>query len=301
MDHSILVPERALGPVFCDWLTVTCHPESSFVHSSSMFLDGLGATQINSRGNTVKYGLPGGGTVQFSTQSNYHSISLSGSALGLLRDSGVLSQFLSLLAEVSYTVTRLDAACDYSLDGPDVIEALEMSFPGDLCNLSRKALRVTRFKTRRKSDNRETGTWYAGHRQKAQVTARIYDKTHELIEKKKLLFSDRPITRVELTASKNVGATLRDAYEPESLYYHLGSPTFFSRPAAVSAWVPGGDFVAWSSTKPPELYPASLVKTKIEFSPDISRIADLVSGMGEEGVQLALRLLERRIRACLAA
>lgn len=303
MDHSIFTRESSLGLPFCDWLNVTCSPESSFEDPISRFLDSHGFTSSFSSPTRSVYHTPStfdfSGSVKLETNSKFHSLGVSGAALKFFRDSDSFVTLLDLISAVPHTITRIDVACDYRLDAPIALRALELAYPTDRISLSRKSLKVTRLYSARDDDAQLTGTWYAGHGQKSNISARIYDKTHELLEKKKLL-TPYPITRVELTASKRVGATLKDVFSPEPLFYFLGSPHFFSRPSDVPDWFSGGAFFSWESSTSFDPPPMELIQKKIEFSPDLIRISELLSSLGEEGLQHTLRLLEKRLRYLLS-
>lgn len=301
MDHSIFTPKSCLGPVFCDWLNVTCSPENSFEDPISRFLDSHGFTLTFATPTKRVYHTPAhfdySGTVKLDVNSKFHCLFISGSSLKFFRDCGFLISVLDLISEVPHTITRIDVACDYKIDAPVALRALELSYPLDKINLSRKTLKITRLYSAR-DDGQLTGTWYAGHGQKSNISARIYDKTNELFEKKGLITSTQ-ITRVELTASKRLGATLKDVYSPEPLYYYLGAPHFFAKPASVPDWVSAGEFCSWVSTTKFESTPIELIKKKIEFSPDLIRIAELCSPLGEEGVRMTLRHIENHLRSLL--
>ena len=136
MDYSILVPERARGPAFCDWLTTTCKPVYSFEYPLGLFLDNLGFCITYSDSSSRTYSLPnssGTGSLKLQTNSKFHLASCSGGILKFLRDNNLLSNYLDIISEVPHSVTRLDVACDYSIDAPIVLRALEnalLDYPG---------------------------------------------------------------------------------------------------------------------------------------------------------------------------
>ena len=178
----------------------------------------------------------------------------------------------------------------------NTLRALENAYPNDKCKLSRKHCKVTRMYSSRESDGQLSGTWYAGHKQDVVISARIYDKSLELLNKK-FLATKEPITRLELTASKSVGCTLRDAVICDPLFYKLASPAFVSVPPGIPDWEPFGDYCNWVSDPSVPALPIEIIRKKFEFSPDISRIVDLVAPLGEEGISMALRMFEKRLRS----
>lgn len=297
MDYTIFVPGKAAGPVFCDWLDVTCSPDNSFVDSVLRFLDRL-SCQFSYRDDKTALVSVGSGKVRVDTNPKFHRVSSSGHVLSHLRATGAYSDFLSLLSEVPHSVTRLDAACDYDLDTPDILDALDQAFPDDRINFSRKALKVTRLLSRR-VDGRLTGTWYGGHKAKAKCSVRIYDKAHEVAQKQGL-YALYGLTRVEFTARKAYGASLSDAYNPESLYYSMGSPTLMAIPPGVAEWSSAAEFTAWQSPDLDEPLPFELFRRRLETSPDIDRLAEIAAEMGAAGVKTMERIFSEKVRSKVA-
>lgn len=297
MDYSILVPERSLGPAFCDWLTVTCGPDTSFMGAVSAALDQL-PTEIDfSDEYKQRYRLHGfpRASCELKQSRLFHSVSLSGSFLAGLRQTSQLDPFLFSIASAPHTVTRIDVAKDYRVDYPVVLSALHSAYPDGRCTLSRKSLKVTEL-TATRADGLRSGTWYAGHGQKGNVTGRIYDKSLELLDRTGSE-SPFPITRVEMTARKQFGATLRDASTPEALFCRLASPAFLEKPVDRPDWVSGSAFT-WSGSgdfNPPTDY--HLLKVRMESSAEVDRLASLAARMGDFGEEMAIRLLRGRIRA----
>lgn len=297
MDHSILVPEVSLGPAFCDWLTVTCQPESNFTDSVLAALDSL-PTEISFAADYKQlYRILGAprATCTLEQSRLFHSVSVSGTFLASLRQTSQLDRFLFAIASAPHTVTRLDVAKDYRLDFPVVLKALNAAYADGTCSLSRKALRVTEMLGVR-SDGSKSGTWYAGRRQKGNITGRIYDKSLEMQDKLGVA-SPFPITRVEMTARKRVGCSLRDASNAEPLFYKLASPAFVATPPGTPEWVQGGGSFAWAAgpAEKPPAYP--LLKYRMENSAEVKRLAALAAEMGDYGEEMAIRLLRAQIQA----
>lgn len=137
---------------------------------------------------------------------------------------GAWQEFLAILGSSPHAVTRVDLAVDLAMDGADLVDAMRARYPSGMVNLGRKSISTTLFLSVR-PDGRETGTWYAGHRTKARATARVYDKAHQLWERDGTI--TLPRARVEVTARKGYGATLRDAALPEALFWHIASRLSF--------------------------------------------------------------------------
>jgi hypothetical protein len=285
--------------VFCDWLDVTCSPDRSFVPAVREFLDRLccEVRYSDEKSTTIRVG--DYGVIRLDTEAKWHRASASGKVLAYLRSIERYGEYLHLLSEVPHSITRLDAACDYNLDTPAILRSLDRHFPDDRINFGRKALTITRLLSKR-ADKKLTGTWYAGHRQKAKVSARVYDKANEVAEKQGLYLLTHS-TRVEFTARKAFGACLRDAYDPTSIYYSMGDPALMKTPADVSPWEPLAEFTAWTSPEMVDLLPYEIFKRRVERSSELDHLAELAAELGVVGVKLAVRVFEQRLLAKLNA
>jgi hypothetical protein len=278
--------------VFCDWLDVTYSPESSPISDVHLFLDTL-LCPVRYSDNEQTIIDVGNGVLVMQLKKRFHRFSASGAALAHLRKLLEFEPFLSILASCPHKVTRLDAALDIPIDAPKILRFLESKFPKDEVNLQRKSLRVTRMYSARASDGSQTGTWYAGHRSSARVTARVYDKQAESLDKRGEVIL--PLTRVELTFRKDHGCTLRDAAMPYSLFHSFAAPLLQNPPSDVPEWVPNGD--PWVSPPVRPKLPYELFKRRLETSPELDRLIELASGFGESGEALILRAFSDRLHA----
>lgn len=296
MDHSIFQSGLSLGQPFCDWLDVTCSPDASFVEAVDHFLATrfVPAVFQDEVSRTYQYGA---GKLKLIYTGRFHKVSLSGGVLEALRASGDLEAFLMVLSAYPHSITRLDAAQDFSIDGPEALRYLEARYPNDRVNLSRKAMRVNRNYSARESDLQLTGTWYVGHRSKAKTTARVYDKSQEVFDKTGLMLAGK-VTRIEITVKKAVGACLRDVADPERIFYHVASPALLPRPASVMPWS-ALDGYAWSLPPRDDDLTVDDFRRRVELSPDVDRLAKLASAFGEEGVAIASRIFAERVRSYL--
>lgn len=276
---------------FCDWLDVTCSPESSFVADLRRFCDVHAWPVAYSDDDRVMLSV-GDGKLVLDFKERYHRASASGSVLAYFRAAGLLEQYLALLATVPHRVTRLDAAVDAPVDAPRVLRALEARYPCDNVPLTRKASRVTRMYSARESDGQVTGTWYVGHRSSARVTARVYDKQAEILHRTGL--DSPPLTRYELTFKKDLGCTLRDCLMPASLFYQYATDTLLPRPSGVPDWVPDRDS-DWSAVPVDLALPYELFCRRVEYSPEIERLAVLAAEFGDKGRPALLRAFERSL------
>lgn len=271
----------------CDWLDVTYAPDDTPDRAVALVVQSAGASARNSGAGATAWELDGG-LLLVDYRRTFARFSASGRFLDGLRAAGVYMDYLSALSESPHTITRLDAAYDLPTDAADVLAALHKAYPVE-CRLSRKALRTKRILETR-PDGRESGTWYAGHKQKGMVTARVYDK--QLEQASKGVELPLPLTRYELTFRKAVGATLRDAAEPASLFWAYGERLLLERPEGVPDWVSGWGG-GWSYEREDTPIPG-LLKQRIESSAEIQALAALA--VRGDCVEWAERLLARIFR-----
>lgn len=277
--------------VFCDWLDVTYSPLGSAVEDLRLWLDVQLFPVRFSDGVKCLVDI-GCGVIKIECKPGFHRVSASGSVVSHLRGLGLFDEYLSILAMYPHKVTRLDAACDYAVDGPVFLRSLEARYPLDTVCLQRKALRVKRLYSCRASDGLLTGTWYAGHKSNARVTVRVYDKQAEALDNRAEVLP--PTTRVEFTFRKDHGCTLRDAAMPYSLYHQFASPTIVPMPADAAEWVAHGE--GWPSAARPPKLPYEVFVRRLETSPELARLAELCSGFGEAGEATLIRAFTAQLR-----
>lgn len=254
--------------VICDWLDVTFSPNDTPERAVLEVLQAAGAECL-SNDDTGSVWRVGDGVFKLQTRSNVHRYSASGSVLEKLRLENLFMDYLSALSEAPHTVTRLDAAHDVLADTPPIIAKLRKRYPRE-CHLSHKPLKTTSILEAR-ADGKETGTWYVGHRSKGRITAKVYDKQNEMLVKRGVEIP--PMTRYELTFKKDLGCTLRDAAEPERIFWQYAAPALLKRPKDVPAWEKGWAG-GWSYTRP-EVALGGLLKSRIESSAELRAILAL--------------------------
>ena len=272
--------------VFCDWLDVTTPPDREYELRSSLgpIFCGAGGSKLSDD----LYDL-GDGKIKIGIMRGVFRVSLSGACIRVLCIQGLWETVLSELGDGPHRVTRLDAAVDLDLDGADALEALETAYPRGEVRLSRRPIRISQMLSTR-PDGRKTGTWYAGHRSAAEITCRVYDKAKQLLDTRGIEIPPR--TRAELTVRK--GCTLRDAYQPDRVFWHYMAPAILQRPSDVPEWSSGWA-EGWKMERT-NLLPAQRLKGLIERSPDLAAIIELADAVGPMGRSMALRLVEDRIR-----
>lgn len=276
--------------VICDWLDVTYSPVDTPETAVLAVLQSAGAECLytDDKGSTWRVI---DGVFKVQRAPGFVRLSASGSVLSQLRLQGQFLNYLSALSECPHSVTRLDAALDVLCDAAPILSDLWRRYPRE-CSLTRKALRTkTIFSTR--DDGQQSGTWYAGHRSAAKVTARVYDKTLEALEKRGELLP--AITRYELTVRKAMGPTLRDAAEPERVFWHFASPALLQRPEGIAPWDPNWG-LGW--TYKAESAPAGgVLKSRVEHSAELLALYELSQREGAGGVDYLLSLIRRRMLA----
>ena len=278
--------------VKADWLDVTYAPDNTPERAVFEVIQAANAECKTSDGSGSLWFL-NGGTLKVEYRRNYARFSASGTFLDGLRYAHMFEQYLSALSESPHTVSRLDAAYDVPIDAPSILKALHKKYPRECC-FTRKALRTKRFLETRE-DGKESGTWYVGHRQKGLVTARVYDK--QLEREKAGDPIPQPLTRYEITFRSKLGATLRDAAQPERIFWHHAKPLLLKRPTDVPEWQSGwGGGWTYKREKTPL---AAVLKARIESSAELQAIMKLASEAECEEYCYALvdRMLRRHAQA----
>lgn len=281
--------------VITDALDVTFSPEDFPYPALNALLLSTGFKPIGTpAGGTPLYRTPcGRGTVKIDQRSRFARVSCSGAACHHLRMSKAWLDYLSILSESPHCVTRIDAALDIAVDGADLVDSMRKMYPASV-SLGRKAI-ATSVVLSVREDGRESGTWYAGYGSSAKATAKVYDKALQLLQR----FGEviPPRGRVEVTAVKGYGATLRDAAEPEAIFWHIASPALLQAPEGVPMWQPDTDG-GWQ-TQRRELIPAEVLRNRVECSGELEAMIELAKSF-QGGLEFFRHLVNRRITAAAA-
>lgn len=277
--------------VFTDWLDVTFGPGTApYAELTALFL-GLGFEVVPSRDSRRHLYRPPGarGTAEIRQTPFWDRVSVSGAVCAALRDAGAWAEFLTLLSDQPHKVTRLDAALDLALDGADLVGRMYEQYPAWV-NLGRKSL-ATSVLLKARPDGRQTGTWYAGHRSSARLTARVYDKAWEVFCKTGA--EVLPCGRIEITARKDYGATLHDAYAPAALFWEGAAPAILPLPADAPMRQDIPD-MGWKS--PPRSFDAAaLLRRRVEALAELDALATVADSLGDGGRAYLVSLLRRRL------
>ncbi len=283
-------------PAFVDCLDVTFGPKDAPTPEITTLLLSVGFSVTRSGNGGELYCPPTGrGTVKIDIRARFIRISCSGSACSFLRASGAWMDYLSVLSSSPHAVTRLDAAVDFSVDGADLVERMRARHSKGEVSLGRKAIKTSVILSVR-PDGRESGTWYPGYGSSAKATAKVYDKALQVLSR----FGEviPPRGRVEVTAWKGYGATLRDAAMPDAIFWHIASPALVQAPGGVPMWKPDQDG-GWQSEVRPTV-PAEVIKRRVEDSVELQKLIDLACTFNG-GLDYLRHLLNRRITDAASA
>jgi len=266
--------------VFCDWLSVTYSPTDAPIREIQEFIQDVGGWPQPPRKCTYQYGPPGKDGdrlvkwLGITERARFVKIELTGQGASFLRSHGYFGEYLSLLGSSPHTVTRLDAAQDMGIDYPDALTQYFTHYPDWSLPLSRKGYAVEkRFETMR-PDGRLSSTLYIGKRGATKYYLRMYDKAYERMCKDQDKPGEiaAPLTRLELECAKEVHCSLKDAFHPAPLFYHvLGDLFFTSYPDGIDAWQPGGAF-QWVSPPREKKHPAVRMKQLAGSSLDLQQL-----------------------------
>ena len=280
------LPNKGMTGIFCDWLDVTTPPDRE--HELRASVGQLVCSAFGSKVHDDLYSL-GAGKVSIGFKYGVFRVSISGACVRCLEAQGLWENMLAELGDGPHRVTRLDAAVDFNLDGADALAMLQAAYPLGKVRLSQRPIKVTELVGTR-ADGRKTGTWYAGHRSGAEITCRVYDKAQQMLDTRQEAIPPR--TRAELTIRK--GCTLRDAYQPDRVFWHYMAPAIVERPSEAPEWSSGWA-EGWTMEKI-DILPAQRLKRLIERSPDLAAIVELADSLGPHGRSMALRQIEQRVR-----
>lgn len=236
LSHSL-----ALGQPFCDYLNVTSPLENQdlILRQIRPILDLVGASEVSQ--GLYQIGKQRS-TFKLHKRGSVAIMGASGSFLDALRKADLFGDYLSALASFPHRVSMLHAAQDYAVPDPSaVVHAVKQSALDGALAFTRKAIQSkdVSWVFGCNQFNQETGTVYLGNKANHDVWGKVYDKQHERISRG---FQDPgKVIRVEIAVQSDIGATLRDAHSPVSLYHHFASKTLVERSPDVPEWVANGE------------------------------------------------------------
>jgi hypothetical protein len=273
-----------------DWLSVTT--SSADFPSIRGDLDQLASDAGFSALDVGLWRPPGGGQFRVRVTHGVGQVMASGRALATLRAMRCFLELLSICGSVPHRVTRLDAAYDVPEFAGEVVRGLYSRALDGGVALTRKAIRPGQVRAMLSQDDhgRETGTVYLGDRRTTDVSARVYDKRWQLLQQEGLVVDD--LTRYEITARAGVGASLHDAADPTSLFWHFASPGLLSAPVGVPPWSPHGE--GFHMDRPPALSPYDRLRRHALDGDAAGELVRLALACGPAGLDHLDALLRRR-------
>lgn len=275
------------GKPFCDYLTVTmpAYALQSVTPSLQELFETAGMTSFDD-GST--YLIDGNtGAFKLKTNPRYITLSASGGILEHFRNLKLFDQYITILNEHPHKITRLDATADYFVTyAPDVIQQFKIASNASKIVLTRKELSPSdiHYFLGSNEHGHETGTIYLGDRKTHSVYGKIYDKSFERTSKG--YTSPGQTVRVELTLKADTGISLRDAHNPENVFYHYASRSLVMPPPHFIGWKPNVTGFELPAQK--DLFtPAGKILNIFKFSTELSRAFRIaVKAFGPEALQV---------------
>jgi len=278
-----------ISHIFCDSLSVTYHPSNSPLFELGTFLLGLSGCKVGKASKADRcYLFDNGGYVLVWANQRFEKVNFSGRSIEVLRASNLWGETLSLLSECPHNLTRLDAASDVSEPYHKVRERLLTDYPEYRVRLGRKYLQSQEKYFTIRADGLPTSTYEIGQRGSGKQMVRIYDKQNEILEKQGEMVP--PLTRIELEVAREFKATLRDAMDPTSLFYHALGNSLVSVPPGTPEWRSIPEFT-WQSTGRPKVDPYKRMKRIVEESDDLRTLLELSRMSHSGGIETAISLV----------
>lgn len=299
MTDSSTLGAPAHPLVFCDWLDVTFPSDSGLWLDLQDFLLGQCCSSKSLKEETTEYRHPFAqwGSFQLLRSSQgWSRISASGGSCKALKVSKGWGEYLSLIGSYPHTVTRVDTTMQIAVDAaPFVMGLVDRYIPGNPVKLTRKGVKPDCIlKPILYGGKGLTGTFYAGRLDSgsSKASGRVYDKRNEQMDRHGVDIG--PCLQIEMTGRKGLGVTLRDAYDPAPLFWHLASPAILPLPAGVMPWSPfTGEL--WSPGRIDPVDPYSRLASRVAQSVDLGVLSDLADACGDAGKFQLLRLIRSRL------
>lgn len=275
------------GKPFCDYLTVTM-PASVLQSVTSSLQELFETAGMSSFDDGLTYSLDGNsGAFKLKTNPRYITLSASGGILEHFRNLNLYDQYITILNEHPHKITLLDATADYYVTyAPDVIQEFKNACNASKIVLTRKVLSPSdiQYWFGLNENGHETGTIYLGKKGTHSVRGKIYDKSFERTSKG--FPSPGQTVRVELSLKADTGISLRDAHNPENVFYHYASRSLVMPPPHFIGWQPNVTGFELPAQK--DLFtPAGKILNIFKFSTELSRAFRIaVKAFGDEALQV---------------
>jgi hypothetical protein len=279
---------------FCDWLGVTVAADywAALRLDITDDLDAIGMhVEVDQPGQVLWRAGKTSATVKATKRHRVWALGCSGAACSGLRAAGRFNSYLAAIGTRPHRVTRLDATLDVQADAAPIIQEVARAGHAGELSLTRKKIRPSSVKTilaPRDSDGAMTGTVYCGPK-RGDVQMVVYDKQNERISRK--LMDTGPLARFEARLGSRTGVTLRDASDPESVFWHYASPDYLSRPEGIAEWVPAGTGFELARVEP--LLPYQRLLRRIEASVELLALVAAAESCGPAGVEFLVSRIRR--------
>lgn len=282
------------GVPFCDYLNLTMPADC--LDAVTLSLQGIfEIAGLSSFDGGVTYLIDGNsGSFKLKANSRYITLSASAGILQHFRELGLYDEYISLLTEYPHKITRLDATADYFVPYcPDVIQSFKKAANASKIHLTRKNLdpkKDVKVFMGLNEHGDETGTIYLGNRETHSVHAKIYDKGFERTSKG--YNSPGQVIRVELTLKADTGISLRDAHNPENVFYHYAAKSIVTPPPSFTGWTP--NLTGYDLPKQQDLFtPAGKILNIFKHSVDVGRAMRIaIKAYGDEALDVLISQLK---------
>lgn len=244
---------------------------------------------------------PTSAVFKFKKRGKVHVLSASGMALDALRLTGNYADYLREISLYPHRVSMLHVTQDYFVLSPsEVILAVKDAAFSESLYLTRKKLLKEHVTVMLApgANGLDTGTVYLGNRANADVWAKVYDKQHE--RQKRVGSDPGPIVRVEIAVQSDVGATLRDAFNPRDLYFNFASKSLVEAPEGFQGWSPSGEGFVLGQSR--EILPLDRLDRLLDFSLDLRRVVEIaVAAYGDKSGDVLARLIRKKCDSQLSS
>jgi hypothetical protein len=185
----------------------------------------------------------------------------------------------------------MDVAHDQYCDAPAMLKAFKRRVESGDVRITRNKLDLqTQYNSVLSLDRfgKESGTIYIGSKSVQTIGLKVYDKSKERYDKARL---EIPSTlRWELKLGRKSEVSLRDAWEPDPVFWHYMSK-LLPAPDGVPQWSPHGS--SFSLPSKVTLLPAESMKRLVESSDLVPRLLTLCDQVGAHGFDHLVRLLDK--------
>jgi hypothetical protein len=280
-----------------DYLTITV-PETHLDSAYKSVVNIAGECNAKQRpmpsdSDWLVYDLGDTGVIKHIPKDTFSIFSASGDALRVLRDLNLYNEYLWSFAEIPHRVTSLDIAHDIAEYTPKVLKALWRKAHSGGIQFTRKRLLRNHITTKTNLsafDSSKTGSLYLGTR-KHEAHAIVYDKRQEMFDNHGYDIGHW-LSRYELTVTSKMGITLRDASEPEPVFWHF-MKDILTPPSDLENWEPGAE----GFNLPPRVssFPAARLRHRLESSAELRAWVDLADQIGPHGRAYFLKHLQKAV------